>query len=243
MAPPTYVSLSAGNPRRSYFASQGWRSASGCRLAVNTDVFTASPRSDPAAGVARHARWRVTRPRSMPFCAPPVGGFSSQRPSAHTPWLRKRLRVSLGVTTSSPQDHARRDFRLLRHEPRPAVSIGALTAVCSSGPLTAPRLALLGLRRALTSPCPCHSGVCRTHGWHLPAGTRSLLRKTLMLETDLFARPGVVDPDFLQWFSLGSGGCPWDCNWAGMFALCAPRLSRAKLRHPRSHPCQSTSCH
>ena len=53
-----------------------------------------------------------------------------------------------------------------------------------------------------------------------------------MLETDLFARPGVVDPDFLQWFSLelegslmGSSGCPWDCDWAGMFALCAPRLS------------------
>jgi hypothetical protein len=49
-----------------------------------------------AAGAARHARSRVTRPRSMPFCVPPVGRFSSQRPSAHAPWLRKRLRVSLG---------------------------------------------------------------------------------------------------------------------------------------------------
>jgi hypothetical protein len=112
------------------------------------------------------------------------------------------------------------------------VSIGALPALCSSGPLTALRLALLGLHRGLASPCSCHSGVCRTHGWHLPAGTRSLLRKTLMLQTDLFARPGAVDLDFLQWFSLdledsimGSGGCPWDCNWAGMFALCSPRPS------------------
>jgi hypothetical protein len=61
---------------------------------------------------------------------------------------------------------------------------------------------------------------------------RNQVAPPLMLETDLFARPGAVDPDFLQWFSLdledsimGPGGCPWDCNWAGMFALCAPRLS------------------
>ena len=187
----------------------------------------------------RSGRW------SCPSC--PFAGHETSRHAILCPTRRRLLLAAavrshslaeeacegvLGVTTSSPQDHARRAFRLLRHECRPAVSVGALTAMCRSGPLADPRLALLGLRRVLTSSCSCHSGVCQTHGWHLPAETRSQLRETLMLETDLFARPGAVDPDFLQWFSLelegslmGSTGCPWDCDWTGMFALCAPRLS------------------
>jgi hypothetical protein len=104
--------------------------------------------------------------------------------------------------------------------------------MCRGGPLADPRQALLGLSRSLAAPCSCHSGFCRAHGWHLPAGIRSELRLGMALETDLFARPGEVDPEFLQWHSLdpegplmGSAGSPWDCAWDGMFALCAPRLT------------------
>ena len=63
-------------------------------------------------------------------------------------------------------------------------------------------------------------------------GIGAELRVSLTLETDLFAQPGRVDSDFLQWYSLdpegsqmGSCGSPWDCAWNGMFALCAPSLA------------------
>jgi hypothetical protein len=137
-----------------------------------------------------------------------------------------------GETTTLPEDHARRAFRLLRHVPCPGVTISALSSLCRGGPLADPRQALAGLCRSSVAPCSCNSGVCHVHGWRIPDETRSELRQDLALETDLFARPGRADPDFLQWYSVdpegsptGSAGSPWDLTWAGMFALCAPCLA------------------
>ena len=140
--------------------------------------------------------------------------------------------ATFGETTTWPEDYARCAFRLLRHAPRPSVAIAAVSSLCRSGRLVDPHQALRALCRSAETPCSCHLGICPAHGWCLPAGTRSELRRNLALETDLFAQPGEVDPELLQWHSLdaggmlmGSSGSPWSCDWAGTFALCAPRLT------------------
>jgi hypothetical protein len=137
-----------------------------------------------------------------------------------------------GEITTLPDDRARCSFRLLRHEPRPGVAIHALSSMCRGGPLQDPHRALVGLCKSSTALCSCHSGICSTHGWRPPVGVGAELRENLTLETELFAQPGRVDSDFLQWYSLdpegthmGSAGSPWDCTWDGMFALCAPSLA------------------
>ena len=139
---------------------------------------------------------------------------------------------ALGETTIWPVDRARHAFRLLRQVPRPGVDISAVSSLCNGRPSGDPRMALRALCKSYASSCSCHLGVCCKHGWQLPLSTRSQLREDFCLETDLFARPGKADPAFHQWYSLdeeglltGSSGSPWDQEWGGMFALCAPRLS------------------
>jgi hypothetical protein len=187
----------------------------------------------------RSGRW------SCPSC--PFAGHETSRHAILCPVRRSYLReaadrahslameaaeATFGETTTLPQDHSRRSFRLLRHEPRPGVTVNALASLCRSGPARDPHQALLGLCRSSAAPCSCHSGTCHAHGWRPPPGTLAKLRSRLALETELFAQPGRVSPDFLQWYTLdpegslvGSSGSPWDCTWEGMFALCAPCLS------------------
>ena len=188
---------------------------------------------------SRSGRW------SCPSC-PSVGHETSQHAvlcpvrrgllleAANTAHMlaEEAAEASFGVTTTLPEDHPRRAFRMLRHGPRPGVTIGALSSLCRSGPLADPHQALIGLCRSSLAPCSCRSGMCRAHGWHIPEGVWSELREGLALETDLFAQPGRTDPDFLQWYSLdpegllmGSAGSPRDMTWGGMFALCAPCLA------------------
>jgi hypothetical protein len=188
---------------------------------------------------ARSGRW------SCPSC--PFAGHETSRHALLCPARRGFLldaaarahslaeeaaESSFGEITTLPDDRARCDFRLLRHVPRPGLTVLDLSSLCRSGPLRDPHRALLGLCRSSAAPCSCRSGICRVHGWRPPAGVGAGLRVSLALETELFAQPGRVDSDFLQWYSLdpegsqmGSSGSPWDCTWAGMFALCAPSLA------------------
>ena len=103
-----------------------------------------------------------------------------------------------GEATTLPQDRWRRAFRLLRHEPRPGVSVGALSLLCRFGALADPRRALAGLCRSVAAPCSCPSGMCRRHERQIGLDVRLELRRSLMLDTDLFAAPGRTDPGFLQ---------------------------------------------
>ena len=188
---------------------------------------------------ARSGRW------SCPSC--PFAGQETSRHALLCPVRRAFLleaadrarslaeeaaEFRFGEITTLPDDRARCSFRLLRHEPRPGVAVHALSSMCRSGPIHDPHQALLGLCKSSTAPCSCHSGICQAHGWRPPVGVGAELRGSLTLETELFAIPGRIDCDFLQWYLLdpegsqmGSAGSPWDCAWDGMFALCAPSLA------------------
>jgi hypothetical protein len=132
-------------------------------------------------------------------------------------------------TASSPEDQARRDYRSLLSAPRPGVSSASLRSICRGYPED-PEQALRSVAHLADGPCSCGAGICRFHGWRVPAEVRASLQAALALETDLFAACDDLDTNYLHWFSPDEGPLesPWDAAWAGRFALCAPRTAPGK---------------